>query len=212
MDPITIALTSRSSRPRSFGSSAPARSRSPWPIRWCRSPRRHRQGHAGGGARRDARDAELAQQFNLAVLAADTKLEELYLADRKDARARDVEVRKLDGGKNRRADIMLVCAFLAVIAIAALLALGKVSGGDAVAASSSPWAACSPATSARAFDFEFGSSRGSRDKDELLAKNRRPVTTAQRARAARLPVCTFLAPVAPISNSTRSACSVTRCV
>jgi hypothetical protein len=56
-------------------------------------------------------NAELAQQFNLAVLAADTKLEELCLADRASARARDVEVRKLDGGKNQRADVMLVVRF-----------------------------------------------------------------------------------------------------
>jgi hypothetical protein len=75
-------------------------------------------------------DPALAQQFHLAVLAADTKLEELYLADKANARSRDIEVRKLDGGKNHRADIMLVAAFVAVIAIAALLALGQGRRGD----------------------------------------------------------------------------------
>jgi hypothetical protein len=112
-------------------------------------------------------NAELAQQFNLAVLAADTKLEELYLADRKDARARDVEVRKLDGGKNRRADIMLLAAFAAVIAIAALLALGKVSGADAVGGFLITVGGMFARNIGTAFDFEFGSSRGSRDKDSV---------------------------------------------
>src|SRR5574341_1824279 len=77
-------------------------------------------------------NVQLVQQFNLAVLQADTELERLYLADRANARARDVEVRKLNAGENRRADIMLISAFVAVIVIAALLALGKVDGASAV--------------------------------------------------------------------------------
>jgi uncharacterized membrane protein YgcG len=115
-------------------------------------------------------DPALAQQFNQAVLAADTKLEELYLADKANARARDIEVRKLDGGKNHRADIMLVAAFVAVIAIAALLALGKVDGATAVGGFLLTIGGMFARNIGTAFDFEFGSSRGSRDKDAAIAQ------------------------------------------
>lgn len=96
----------------------------------------------------------------------------LEVEDRKDARGRDVEVRKLTGGRNRRADVMLVSAFLAVIAIAALLALGKVDGATAVGGFLMTIGGMFARNIGTAFDFEFGSSRSSRDKDELLAKAR----------------------------------------
>lgn len=115
-------------------------------------------------------NAELAQQFNLAVLAADTKLEELCLADKANARARDIEVRKLNAGDNRRADIMLIAAFVAVVAIAALLALGKVDGASAVGGFLLTIGGMFARNIGTAFDFEFGSSRGSKEKDELLAR------------------------------------------
>ena len=113
-------------------------------------------------------NAQLAQQFNLAVLAADTELEKAYLADRQDARKRDVEVRKLTGGKNRRADIMLVAAFVAVVAIAFILAYFKVDA--TVVGFLTTIGGMFARNIGTAFDFEFGSSRSSRDKDELLAK------------------------------------------
>jgi hypothetical protein len=117
-------------------------------------------------------DPALALQFHQAVLAADTKLEELYLADKANARTRDIEVRKLDGGKNHRADIMLVAAFAAVIAIAALLALGKVDGATAVGGFLLTIGGMFARNIGTAFDFEFGSSRGSRDKDAAIAQLR----------------------------------------
>lgn len=115
-------------------------------------------------------NAQMAQQFQLAVLAADSKLEELFLADRADARDRDVKVRQLAGGANKRADVMLLAAFVAVIAIAALLALGEVEGADAVGGFLITIGGMFARNIGTAFDFEFGSSRGSREKDELLAK------------------------------------------
>lgn len=114
--------------------------------------------------------AELAQQFNLAVLAADAKLEELYLADRKDARARDVEVRKLTGGVNKRADVMVVCDFLGLVVCLAVLAFYyKDLPGEATALISTI-ASIFGLCLRDAHQFEFGSSRGSKEKDELLAK------------------------------------------
>lgn len=115
-------------------------------------------------------NAQLAQQFNLAVLAADTDLEKAYLADRGDARARDVEVRKLNNGNNSRADVMILGAVVGLLACLGTLAFfrrempGEVVG--IVSTISGIFGACLR----DAFQFEFGSSRGSREKDELLAR------------------------------------------
>lgn len=62
-------------------------------------------------------DAELAQKFNLAILAANTELEQAYLVDRQNARARDVEFLKA-GRKNERGDNL---AYLAVLSLVGCL-------------------------------------------------------------------------------------------
>lgn len=115
-------------------------------------------------------NAQLAQQFNLAALAADTKLEELYLADREGARQRDVEVRKLDGGKNKRADVMVAIDAVGLIACLVVLAVYRQQLSGEVIALISTIASIFGLCLRDAHQFEFGSSRGSRDKDELLAK------------------------------------------
>lgn len=114
-------------------------------------------------------NAQLAHEFNLAVLKQDGELEQAYLADRKDARSRDVEVRRLNGGENRRADIMVAAAALGLICcLLTLIFFRKEIPGEAVGIISTIggiFGACLR----DAFQFEFGSSRGSRDKDALLA-------------------------------------------
>lgn len=64
-------------------------------------------------------DAQLAQQFNLEVLKADTDLQKAFLTDRQDARARDVEFLKA-GLKNQRGDVL---AYSAVSLFAGCLVL-----------------------------------------------------------------------------------------
>lgn len=114
-------------------------------------------------------DAQLAQQFQLAVLAADTELEKAALADREDARARDIEVRKLTGGTNRRADYMVLLDVIGLIACLLVLVFfrkeipGEVVG--LITTISTAFALCLR----DAHQFEFGTSRGSRDKDEIFA-------------------------------------------
>lgn len=113
-------------------------------------------------------NAQLAQQFNLAVLAADTELEKMYLADRANARGRDIEVRKLDGGRNKRADVMVVCDFLGLVACLVVLSVYyKELPGEATALISTI-ASIFGLCLRDAHQFEFGSSRGSRDKDEIM--------------------------------------------
>lgn len=113
-------------------------------------------------------NAELAHQFNLAVLAADTELEKLFLADRQDARRRDIEVRKLSGGKNKRADLMIICDWLGLVACLVVLAFFRKDIPGEVVALLSTIASIFGLCLRDAHQFEFGSSRGSRDKDEML--------------------------------------------
>lgn len=115
-------------------------------------------------------DATLAQQFNLAVLAADTELEKAALADRQDARHRDIEIRKMKGGDNRRQDVMIAMAAIGLIAcLAVLVFFRKDIPGEAVGIISTV-AGIFGACLKDAFAFEFGSSRGSKEKDALLGQ------------------------------------------
>lgn len=113
-----------------------------------------------------AADPALALQFEQALMAQEKDLIKLQLDDVKDARARDIEVRKLAGGKNVRADVL---AYLAVISFIALiffffyktpdpgtkeimvLLIGNLSG-----------------VVTTIFAYEFGSSRGSKEKTSIL--------------------------------------------
>lgn len=117
---------------------------------------------------------ELALQFKQAVLEQDAELEKAYLADRQDARHRDVEVRKITGGTNVRADIMLIAAFVAVIVIAAFVTWLALKGLEGKAGLAVGFLTTIGGMFARnigsAFDFEFGSSRGSKEKDAALVK------------------------------------------
>lgn len=115
-------------------------------------------------------NADHAQAFNLAVLNADSDLEKAYLADRGDARDRDVKVRELNAGKNQRADVMVAGATIGLIAcLLVLVFFRKEIPGEAVGIISTI-AGIFGACLRDAFQFEFGSSRGSKEKDELLAK------------------------------------------
>jgi len=116
------------------------------------------------------RDPELAQQFNLAVLAADVELEKAALADLQDARKRDIELRKLTGGGNTRADMLILGAVLILLACLVVLVFFRMDiPGEAVGIISTI-AGLAGACLRDAFQFEFGSSRGSKEKDALLAK------------------------------------------
>lgn len=111
--------------------------------------------------------AELQQQFRLAVLAADTDLEKAYLADRQSARARDVELHKA-GYLNRRADVMVLMDVVGLIACLAALVFMRADMGEAAVTLISTLASYFGLCLRDAHQFEFGSSRGSREKDQML--------------------------------------------
>lgn len=115
-------------------------------------------------------DPNTALAYAQSVMANDTKFDEIMLEDRKDARARDRDFIKA-GRKNYRADVMVVCDFLGLIACLVVLAIFyKELPGEATALISTV-ASIFGLCLRDAHQFEFGSSRSSRDKDELLAKN-----------------------------------------
>lgn len=111
---------------------------------------------------------ELAQQFNTAVLAANTELEKAALADRQDARAHDLEVRKLNDGKNARQDVMILGAVLGLVCCLGVLIVFKKDMPGEVVGILSMIAGIFGACLKDAYAFEFGSSRGSKEKDAII--------------------------------------------
>lgn len=114
-------------------------------------------------------NAELAHQFNLAVLASDKELEQAYLADRQDARKRDIAF--INAGRtNKRADAMVLFDVIGLIACLVVLTLFRKEIPGEVVGLLSTIAGIFGLCLRDAHQFEFGSSRGSRDKDEAIAK------------------------------------------
>ena len=114
-------------------------------------------------------DPALVLRFRQRIAEMSQELDLAFLADRADARKRDVAIVQA-GQRNVRADVMVGIAFLAVLGISALLALGKISGDSAAGGFLLSVGGMFARNIGTAFDFEFGSSRGSQNKDELLAR------------------------------------------
>lgn len=95
-----------------------------------------------------------------------------YLADRADARARDVALAQA-GRNNRRADVMIIGAVVGLLACLFVLVRfqGQVPGE--VVGIVSTVAGLFGASLRDAFQYEFGSSRGSADKSALIEKLQR---------------------------------------
>lgn len=111
--------------------------------------------------------AALQLDFQRRVLEVDAEMERAYLTDRQNARARDVEFIKL-GHNNARADLMVAGAVVGMLAcLVALVVFRAGLPGEAVGIISTV-AGIFGACLRDAFQFEFGSSRTNRDKDELL--------------------------------------------
>jgi hypothetical protein len=112
--------------------------------------------------------AVIAQETTRLTLVAQTAAAEL--ADKASARARDITIINAgkNAGQNWRADMMLGCAFTAVIAIAVLLSVGEVKEASAAGGFLITIGGMFARNIGTAFDFEFGSSRSSKDKDATI--------------------------------------------
>jgi hypothetical protein len=116
-------------------------------------------------------------QLQQAVLTAHTAQLQIQaneqaaeLADKASARSRDIAIINAgkSAGQNWRADAMLLCAFGAVIVICVLLATGHVAEASAAGGFLITVGGMFARNIGTAFDFEFGSSRSSKDKDATI--------------------------------------------
>lgn len=106
-------------------------------------------------------------EFQQAMAAQQLDMEKAYLADRGDARSRDVELHKL-GFSNRRADIMVALDAAGLIACLAVLVFFRSSLPGEVVGILSTIAGIFGACLRDAHQFEFGSSRSSQQKDAII--------------------------------------------
>lgn len=108
-------------------------------------------------------DPAMVLEFRRAVAAQEAELDKAFLADRADARARDVALAQA-GRNNRRADVMVLGAVVGLLACLVVLVRfqGQVPGE--VVGIVSTVAGLFGACLRDAFQFEFGSSRGSAEK------------------------------------------------
>lgn len=106
-------------------------------------------------------------EFRQAVAAQQADLEKAYLHDRQDARRRDVELHQ-SGHGNTRADLMVFAVTVGLIACLFVLIHYKESIPGEVVGILSTIAGIFGACLKDAFAFEFGSSRGSKNKDEAI--------------------------------------------
>lgn len=126
-----------------------------------------------------AANPELAAQVKVRLAELQVDEDRIELQDREDARKHDLEVRKQNTGKNTRADVMVaIDAFGLIAGLGGMVALGYVRAVYPEALSEGVFGALlvqlSTVTSyfglclRDAHQFEFGSSRGSREKDAQL--------------------------------------------
>lgn len=113
-------------------------------------------------------DAALRADTAIKMATLDAQLEQSYLDDRANARARDVAIQS-GGRRNYRADIMLAMAFAGVAFISWLLLSYRVDGGAAVGGFLIGVGGALVKMIGDAFAFEFGSSRSSKDKEAIIA-------------------------------------------
>lgn len=127
-------------------------------------------GRTGGAAIEAlAQDPALVLQFRQAVIAAEVDLDKAYLADRADARARDVEIIK-SGRNNTRADVMVLGAVAGLITCLVSLVFFRNQVPGEVVGIVSTVAGIFGACLRDAFQYEFGSSRGSAEKSVMMSK------------------------------------------
>lgn len=112
------------------------------------------------------------QEHERALIDLSIKREAQELADRQGARDRDVEVRKISGD-NRRADILAYLAVIQVLLLGSFLVYLALTGGEVpvpIIALLSTLLGGVLGYQGAVYSFEFGSSKGSREKDAVIAR------------------------------------------
>lgn len=112
---------------------------------------------------------ELAAQVRMKYAEIELEYERMHLQDVQDARSRDVRLAEM-GQTNWRAHLMVGLAFLTLITCITLVATLDLN--ETVRAMLNTLAGGVLGLLGLAFNFEFGSSRGSKDKDVLMRQFR----------------------------------------
>lgn len=113
-------------------------------------------------------NCSLVSDFQKEVVRLDAEIEMSLLADRQNARDRDLELLRA-GHANRRADLMVLSAALGlVMCLLSLAFYSDILPGEAVGIISTI-AGIFGSCLKDAYSFEFGSSRGSKIKDSTVA-------------------------------------------
>jgi hypothetical protein len=114
------------------------------------------------------KNPELAVQFQTRMAELELETTRAYLADRQDARSRDIALRE-SGDDNRRANWMIVGDVIGLVACLVMLYLIKdLNGAGEIRGIISTIAGFFGLGLRDAHQFEFGSSRGSKQKDALI--------------------------------------------
>ncbi len=114
-------------------------------------------------------DPALQIELRKAIMANEADLDKAFLADRQDARARDVALAQA-GRRNIRADVMVLVDAVGLIACLALLMFFRQGMPPEVITLVTTIASIFGLCLRDAHQFEFGSSRGSAEKTQLLGQ------------------------------------------
>ncbi len=113
-------------------------------------------------------DHNLIKEFQIAIANAEKEIELAIIKDKENARNRDIAIINA-GRRNKRADIMVIAAAVGLITCLAVIALYEDNlPGEAVGIISTI-AGIFGSCLKDAYNFEFGSSRGSKEKDLTVA-------------------------------------------
>jgi hypothetical protein len=113
-------------------------------------------------------NTDMVSEFQRGVIQLEAEIELALMKDRQDARVRDIKLIKA-GRSNVRADIMVVAAAIGLIlCLLSLAFFSKELPGEAVGVISTI-AGIFGICLKDAYTFEFGSSRGSKEKDDSIA-------------------------------------------
>lgn len=110
-------------------------------------------------------DPQAVLAFKSEMATLEIEAEKAYLADRQNARQRDTDLKKM-GYRNTRADIMIFMAFVCVCFISYMIFDASTIKPEILAIFNMALGYLFKMLS-DAFQFEFGSSRGSKEKDVL---------------------------------------------
>lgn len=112
-------------------------------------------------------NTDMVSAFQKAIIQVEAEIELAVMKDRQDARLRDVAL--LNAGRsNIRADVMVIAAAIGLIlCLASLACFSEALPGEAIGIISTI-AGIFGACLKDAYTFEFGSSRGSKEKDNAV--------------------------------------------